>query len=91
MKYQVEVEGHSATLSLGTPSGDGKFTGSIQSDEYGSGSISGMWVGDHITGSMLLDGHSASFGATVSGANIVGTIRVGIFWSKNFTGMAIPA
>lgn len=89
--YKVEVEGHDAILSLGIPSGEGVFSGTIQSHEYGSGSVSGMWIGDHLTGKMSLDGHNATFGATISGANIVGTIRVGIFWSKNFTGSAIPA
>jgi hypothetical protein len=76
---------HSALVELETD-GKGGFSGKIESNEFGDGAIGGVVTGDHYTGSILLDGHTAKFSADVSNGAINGTITAGWFFSLDFTG-----
>lgn len=87
MKFNVLASQHHALVDLETD-GKGHFTGSIDSLEFGSGAIGGVVTGDHYTGSILLDGHTAKFAADVSNGAITGTITAGWFFSLDFAGKA---
>lgn len=88
-KYLLNVDGNQATLTLGTPDTVGNVTGDISTTEFGSGQFVGVQQGVVLTGKVTLDGHTASVGAMISGKAIAGKISVGIFWSKNFSGVEV--
>lgn len=79
---------HHALVDLETD-GKGGFSGRIESNEFGDGAIGGVVTGDHYTGSILLDGHTAKFAADVSKGTITGTITAGWFFSLDFKGTAV--
>jgi hypothetical protein len=84
MKYIVTIGSHDATIDL-----DGS-TGTIVSDEYGSGTISDIvQTNNDLTGKVMLDGHTASFEARLNGKDITGTLRVGWLFSEDFTGTQV--
>lgn len=85
MKFSILAGSHHAIVDLETD-GKGAFSGKIESNEFGDGSIAGVVTGDHYTGSILLDGHRAKFEATVSNGAITGTITAGWFFSLRFSG-----
>lgn len=87
MKFSVLAGQHHALVGLETD-GKGGFSGKIESNEFGDGSIAGVVTGDHYTGSILLDGHTAKFSADVSNRAITGTITAGWFFSLDFKGEA---
>jgi len=68
------------------PDSKGNFSGTISSDEYGAGKIAGVITGDHYTGSVSLDGHTAKFDAILSNGVISGTIKAGWFFTLHFMG-----
>lgn len=88
MKFSVLAGPHHALVDL-DPDGKGNFSGKIESNEFGDGAIGGVVTGDHYTGSILLDGHTAKFAADVSNGAITGTITAGWFFSLYFKGEAI--
>lgn len=91
MNFLINVDGQQATFSLGNPGVNGAVTGTItHATTGGDGSFTGTLVGPALTGTVNLDGHQANVGAMISGNTIAGTISVGWFWSKNFSGTAIP-
>lgn len=70
--------------------GNGPFTGTISSPEYGSGSLTdGMQDGSDLTGTVKLDGHTAGFVARLDGPRIIGHIHIAWLPSINFTGTQI--
>ena len=85
MRFSVLAGPHHALVDLETD-GKGGFSGKIESNEFGDGSISGVVTGDHYLGSILLDGHTAKFSADVSKSAITGTITAGWFFSLTFFG-----
>lgn len=85
MKFSILAGEHHALVDLETD-GKGGFSGTIESNEFGNGSIGGIVTGDHYTGSILLDGHTAKFSADVSNGAIKGTITAGWFFQLNFAG-----
>lgn len=85
MKFDITAGGHAALVDLETD-GKGGFAGSIESGEFGNGSINGIVTGDYYSGAMILDGHHARFEATVSNGAISGAIHAGWFFSQAFTG-----
>lgn len=87
MKYNIQAGAHPAQVEI-TMDGKGGFTGAITHTEFGDGQITGGQVsGDELTGSVVLDGHTAKFQAKVTGASITGKMTVGWFWSQDFTGI----
>ena len=87
MKYNIQAGSHAAQVEL-TPDGHGGFTGAITHTEFGDGQITGgKQDGDELTGTVVLDGHTAKFEAKVQGASISGKLTVGWFWSQDFTGI----
>lgn len=88
MRFSILAGEHHALVDLETD-GKGGFSGKIESNEFGDGSIGGVVTGDHYTGSILLDGHTAKFAADVSKGAITGTITAGWFFSLDFKGTAI--
>lgn len=85
MKFAVTAGAHNALVDLETD-GKGGFTGKIESQEFGDGAIGGVVTGDHYTGTILLDGHTAKFAATIQDGAITGAITAGWFFSLDFTG-----
>lgn len=86
MKYKIQAGSHDAEVEL-TMDGKGGFTGGIKSPDFGDGQITGGQVsGDELTGTVVLDGHTAKFDAKITGATITGKLTVGWFWSQDFTG-----
>lgn len=88
MRFSVLAGPHHALVDL-EADGKGKFSGSVESTEFGNGAIGGAVTGDHYTGSILLDGHTARFEADVSNGAITGTITAGWFFSLDFKGAAV--
>lgn len=88
-KYLLNVDGHQATLQLNSVGNDGSVIGTISTAEFGGGAFIGTETGVALTGKVTLDGHTASVGAMISGKAIAGKISVGIFWSKNFSGVEV--
>lgn len=87
MKYNIQAASHAAQVDI-TMDGNGGFTGVISHTEFGDGQITGGQVsGDELTGSVVLDGHTAKFQATVNGSTITGKLTVGWFWSQDFSGI----
>lgn len=87
MKFDITVgDSHKAQVTVDLD-GKGNFTGAIVSPEFGAGAIShGKQVGAALTGTVTLDGHAAQFSASLVGTAITGTLRVGWFFSEDFTG-----
>ena len=79
MKFNVVARGHNATVII-EMDGKGHFTAAIASDEFGAGSGGGVVTGDHLTGSVNLDGHNAKLAATLAGSGIIGTLDPGWFF-----------
>jgi len=88
VRFSVLAGPHHALVDLETD-GKGGFSGKIESTEFGDGSIAGVVTGDHYTGSIILDGHTAKFSADVTNGAITGTIKAGWFFSLDFKGEAI--
>lgn len=87
MKYDIQAGSHPAQVEI-TPDGNGNFTGVISHTEFGDGQITGgKQDGDELTGTVVLDGHTAKFQAKVTGATITGKLTVGWFWSQDFSGI----
>lgn len=87
MKYDIKAGSHDAQVEL-VMDGNGGFTGTISHTEFGDGQITGGQVsGDELTGSVVLDGHTAKFQAKITGASITGKMTVGWFWSQDFNGI----
>jgi len=87
MKYNIQAGSHAAQVEI-TMDGKGGFAGGIVSPDFGDGQITGGQVsGDDLTGTVALDGHTAKFSATVTGATITGKLTVGWFWSQDFSGI----
>jgi hypothetical protein len=81
----IVAGGHKARVTLRLD-GKGGFAGDIVSHDFGAGRISGLVTGDHLTGSVDLDGHAARFDAVVAGRMIAGTLTAGWFFSQGFRG-----
>jgi hypothetical protein len=79
MKYAITAAGHSATADI-EMDGKGGFSLSIISADFGNGSGGGSITGDHLTGSVNLDGHNAALDATIEGSAIAGTMDPGWFF-----------
>ena len=79
------ADGHKARVTL-MLDGRGGFSGDIVSADFGKGRISGLVTGDHLTGSVDLDGHAARFDASIAGHAIAGRLTAGWFFSQDFTG-----
>lgn len=87
MKFNIQAGSHPAQVEI-TPDGNGGFIGVISHTEYGDGQITGgKQDGDELTGTVVLDGHTAKFSAKITGATITGKLTVGWFWSQDFTGI----
>jgi len=87
VKFNITADGHKALVDLETD-GKGGFSGSVESYEFGTGGIGGSVHGSHYVGSIILDGHAATFDATVYSDAISGTIKSGWFFRLDFTGTA---
>jgi len=83
--FDIVAGGHRARVTL-TMDGKGGFAGDIVSEDFGVGRISGLVTGDHLTGSVDLDGHAARFDAGIAGRAIAGRLTAGWFFSQDFTG-----
>ena len=89
MKYAVSVGSHAATIDLEVD-GKGGFSGTITSDEFGTGTISdGAQIENDLSGKVSMDGHTASFEARLNGKNISGTLRVSWLFAEDFTGTQV--
>jgi len=87
VRYNIQAGSHPAQVDI-TMDGNGGFTGVISHTEFGDGQITGGRAsGDDLTGSVVLDGHTAKFEAKITGATITGKLTVGWFWSQDFTGI----
>jgi len=87
MKFNIQAGSHPAQVDI-TPDGNSCFTGVISHTEYGDGQITGgKQDGDELTGTVVLDGHTAKFSAKITGATITGKLTVGWFWSQDFSGI----
>ena len=83
--FDIVAGGHKARVALQLD-GKGGFSGDIVSEDFGKGRISGLVTGDHLTGSIDLDGHAARFDASIAGRAIAGRLTAGWFFSQDFTG-----
>jgi hypothetical protein len=83
--FDIVAGGHKARVTLELD-GQGSFAGNIVSEDFGEGHISGLVTGDHLTGSVHLDGHAARFDASIAGHAIAGRLTAGWFFSQDFTG-----
>ena len=83
--FEIVAGGHKARVTLRLD-GKGGFSGDIVSDDFGEGRISGLVTGDHLTGSVDLDGHAARFDASIAGRAIAGRLTAGWFFSQDFQG-----
>lgn len=92
MKFAVTADGHAASIDL-EMDGKGHFSLSIDSDEFGTGSGGGVVTGDHLTGVVKVNGHSAKLDATIVDLVIVGTLDPEIPFVRpvRFTGKAETA
>lgn len=91
MKFQINVGGkHSAAVTLDYTN-ETSFTGAIDSEDFGQGSISGTRTDGALSGKASLDGFEADFSATVSDASISGTLSYGWFFKESFTGTRVDA
>ena len=86
--FDIVAGGHKARVTLRLD-GKGSFAGDIVSDDFGEGRISGLVTGDHLTGSVDLDGHAARFDASIAGRAIAGRLTAGWFFSQDFTGKEV--
>lgn len=89
MKFNIIAGTHAALVDLKLD-GKGSFSGLISSSDFGSGALGGVMTGDHLTGSVELDGHTARLDATIHGDAITGRISSGWFFSQDFTGTIVP-
>lgn len=88
MKFNIAAGSHKAQVEISLD-GKGSFTGHVTSDDFGKGDMAGIITsGNHLTGSLRLDGHAAHFDATFSDKDISGRITAGWFFSKDFKGEA---
>lgn len=83
--FDIVAGGHKARVTL-CLDGKGGFSGDIVSSDFGEGRINGLATGDHLTGSVDLDGHAARFDATLAGRAIAGRLTAGWFFSQDFQG-----
>ena len=83
--FDIVAGGHKARVTLRLD-GKGGFSGDIVSEDFGAGRIRGLATGDHLTGSVDLDGHAARFDACIAGRAIAGRLTAGWFFSQDFTG-----
>ena len=83
--FDIVAGGHKAHVTLRLDD-KGGFDGEIVSEDFGKGRISGLVTGDHLTGSIDLDGHAARFDASIAGRAIAGRLTAGWFFSQDFTG-----
>jgi hypothetical protein len=87
MKYNIQAGKHPAQVNL-TMDGKGGFTGVISHTEFGDGQITGgKQNGEELTGSVVLDGHTADFEAKISGASISGRVSLNWLMGQDFTGV----
>jgi hypothetical protein len=90
MKFDITVDGgHKAEIDI-TQDGNGGFSGTVTSPDYGTGAITnGVQTDSNLKGNVTLDGYDADFAATLAGATISGKLSYGWFFNKNFTGTQI--
>jgi len=86
MKFNIQAGSHPAQVDI-TPDGQGGFTGIISHTEFGDGQITGgKQDGDDLTGTVVLDGHTAKFEAKISGTSITGRVSLNWLMGQDFTG-----
>lgn len=88
MKFEIIVDGsHKAEVNIDAD-GEGRFTGTVISAEFGTAAINhGVQSGDVLSGHVTLKGYDADFSANISGSTITGLLKYGWFIHKPFSGV----
>lgn len=88
MRFSISADQHSALVDL-VPDGKGAFSVTYSSEDYGTGTGSGLVTGDHYIGVIKIKGHEPDFDATVVGKDITGFLHLWPFPPLHFMGTVV--
>lgn len=93
MQFEVTAGAHKAQITL-TEDPTGRFVGTIATEAFGQGNISGRDDNGTLSGIVMLRDHTAQFTAKIEGDGISGRIQVPwpmseFFPSQDFSGSRV--